>query len=131
MVSVVPAVLPVVGVPTPMVRCDRHAELTQNGVPPLHLVAQLPQAFGSLVTSCSQPSRRSVLQSPQPVWQAVLHAPLVQLGVPWFELHFTRQLPQLLMSLLVGCSQPLLWVVSQFAKPGLQVATWQPPLTHW
>jgi hypothetical protein len=60
----------------------------------------------------------------------VLHAPLLQLGVPWFELHFTSQLPQLLMSLLVACSQPFVWLLSQFAKPALHVATWQPPLTH-
>lgn len=125
-----PVELPLTGVPTPMVKCEMQLEFTQNGAPAVHLVRQLPHALGSFVTSRSQPSSRSVLQSPQPAVQAVEQAPPVQLGVPWFELHLTPQPPQLLMSLLTGSSQPSVWLVLQWAKPVLQVSTWQLPDTQ-
>lgn len=56
--------------------------------------------------------------------------PPLQLGVPFVLLHASAQPPQLLTSVLVLTSQPLLACPSQSAVPGLQAEQLQAPATQ-
>jgi hypothetical protein len=96
----------------PMSRCGAHAWATQNGVPPLHEVAQLPQ-WAAVVMLSVQPAVGFV-HAPKPALQVGLHAPVVHVEPLAFCVrHFTPQPPQLTGSLAVGVSQPLFGLLSQ------------------
>jgi hypothetical protein len=92
-----------------------------------HTVGQLPQWFTSLVVLISQPSRLvfSVLQLAKPGLHAMLHAPAVQLGVPFTVLHEALQPPQLVVLVLTLVSHPLPAFPSQLPKPAVQLPSWQ------
>ncbi len=98
-----------------MVSAAAHAWDTQNGVPPVQDVAQLPQCAAVVMLSV-QPAVGFV-HAPKPASQVGLHAPeLHVVAVAFCVPHVTLQPPQLVASLAVPVSQPLLGLRSQSLK---------------
>jgi hypothetical protein len=100
-----------------------HVPLAHDSMPPatVHACPQVPQLLGSAAVWSSQPSAFIMLQSPQPVVHAMAHVPLAHEAVPFAVPHFFLHAPQLLVSVFVLTSQPLAFVMSQSAKPALQL----------
>lgn len=97
-----------------------HTPATQVPAPPFWLQAwpHVPQLFGSLVRSISQPSAGFALQSAKPVLQAAIaHCEALQIGVAWVVLHARPHPPQLRTSFVTLVSQPLATLPSQSAVP--------------
>jgi len=86
-----------------------HTPAAQLAVPcdVLQAVEQVPQWTGSVPRSVSQPFATLPSQFANPALQVIVHVPLVQPGVPWFELQAFPQEPQLATLVLVLISQPV------------------------
>ena len=92
---------------------------------------QAPQLLTSLLVFVSQPSTGLLLQSAKPGLQdATVQTPTVQAGVPFATKQTRPQAPQLLTLVVILTSQPLAGLLSQSAKPGLQLATVHVPPLH-
>ena len=82
--------------------------------PPEHTCPQEPQLPTSEVLSTSQPSAVLLLQSKNPVLQAMPHAPEVQAAAAFVRLGQTfPQAPQLLVLVFLLISQPVDALLSQ------------------
>jgi hypothetical protein len=101
----------------------------QNGAELLHLLLQAPQLLGSLLMFTSQPSEVMPLQLAKPELQVpTWHVPPEQLTVAFGNgEQWLPQTPQLFTSVLRFVSQPVDGLLSQLAKPELQVPSWQTP----
>jgi hypothetical protein len=103
----------------------------QVGVP-LILLHALPQPLQfdvSVLRLTSQPLAGLPSQSAKPGLQAIWQLPLTHEGLPLLFEQTLPHEPQLLTSLYVLISQPLLRLPSQFAQPALQLMP-QLPVVH-
>jgi hypothetical protein len=96
-----------------------------------HRVPQPPQLSLSFWRLTSQPSNATPLQSSQgELHAAIWQAPFVHVGLECARLHETPQPLQLLTSLRVFVSQPVLESPSQSPHPGVHAASAQVPPVH-
>jgi hypothetical protein len=85
----------------------------EQSIPAAHALSHEPQCIGC-ERSVSQPSDASLLQSANPaLHDAMVHFPIVQLGVAWGVVHTMPQPPQLFGSAAVFTSQPFNGIPSQ------------------
>ena len=89
--------------------------------PPLHTVPQVPQFAIFAAVLVSQPFPRLVSQFPYPVVQVIPQAPDVQVAVPFVAVHTVGQVPQCVALVCRLTSQPFARLLSQSAKPALQL----------
>jgi hypothetical protein len=107
-----------VQLPTP------HTPLLQDGVPLAteQALPQAPQFARDVLRLTSHPFARLPSQLPNPAAHAVMpHCPATQLGVPPVAEQMFPQVPQLLTSVPVWVSQPLVISASQLLYPAAQV----------
>ena len=97
-----------------------------------HAVPQPPQLASEVVVSVSQPLVRSASQSPRPV----LHTPRQTLFWHTTELDWGNEsgqrmphAPQFVALFVVLTSHPFAYMLSQFAKPAVQIGR-QVPVVH-
>jgi hypothetical protein len=93
----------------------------------LQFVVQVPQWAESVRRFVSQPEL-AVVQCPNPVAQAHVHAEVTQLGVEFWVLHAVPQPPQLRMSFVVSMHRP--WQHCLPPEQSIPASTLQ-PATHW
>jgi len=103
-----------------------------DATPPAHVVLQLfpqlPQDATVFVVFVSQPFGTRPSQLPNPALHpAIVHALATQPAMPLVTEHAMPHAPQLPGDVVMLTSQPSATVPLQFAKPGLQAATVQPP----
>lgn len=102
--------------PQPAKQLMEHVPARHDGVPftEEHTVPQLPQLVGLEETFASHPLvRASLSQLPQPLSQAIEHAPAEHAGVPWLVLHAAPHAPQCCGLVSRSVSQPLPGLPSQ------------------
>src|SRR5207253_1026084 len=78
----------------------------------------------------SQPVLGSLSQSAKPALQVMLHAPIVQAGVPFTDEQVLAHEPQWLTSLAMLTSQPSFGSPLQSANPASHATTLQTPPPH-
>jgi hypothetical protein len=107
--------------PKPALHVMLHTPDAQAAVPlfVLHGALQAPQCRVLVCRLASQPLFALPSQLPKPALQVMLHAPLLQLGVPLVVLQALPQPPQLL-TVFKLISQPFPLLPSQSAKPAAQ-----------
>jgi hypothetical protein len=99
--------------------------------PAAHTTPQPPQFVLLVFVLVSQPSLAIALQSAKPALQlATRHVPVAHPGVPLGIEHTLPHAPQLAGFVCVLTSQPLAALMSQSAKPILQLATRHVPAAH-
>jgi hypothetical protein len=117
--------------PKPELQESEHAPRLQVAVAlaPLHTAPHAPQFAVDVLVFVSQPLFLLPSQSAKLPVQTGVQTPATQLVVPFAFVQAMPQPPQLLMSVVVGVSQPFFGLPSQSAKPALQVGT-QTPAVH-
>jgi hypothetical protein len=118
--------------PNPELHVGTHTPVV-HAVDPLGLVQPLPQEpqfDRDVFVLTSQPVDARPSQFPNPVLQAMVHAPSEHPGEPFVPLHADPQAPQCAALVSVLVSQPFTALPSQLPKPALQAPSVQTPLTH-
>jgi hypothetical protein len=107
-------------------------EFRQYGVPLVdgHTWPHVPQFEASLVVAVSQPLAGLPSQLAKPAAQLSTHVPPEHDDVAFTVLHATPHMPQFFASVWRFVSHPLDGVLSQSAKPELQVSMTHMPIEH-
>lgn len=118
--------------PKPAEHVISQVEFTHVPTPPawLHLLPQLPQLFGSVAVSTSQPFVVFPSQFAKFLLHAMEHAEAAQVAVPFALPHAFPQLPQSFTSSVMLVSQPFDVLVSQLAKSFWQLLTTHLEASH-
>ena len=118
--------------PNPALHVGTHTPVV-HVVDPLGFVQPLPQEpqlDTDVFVLTSQPVDARPSQFPNPVLQAMVHAPSEHPGEPFVPLHAEPHAPQCEALVSVLVSQPFTALPSQLPKPALQAPSVQTPLTH-
>jgi hypothetical protein len=95
-----------------------------------HARPHIPQCAAVVARFTSHPSAGLALQSPKPALQTVVQRPTMHVAVAFCARHTLPQTPQLVALVRTSVSQPFAGLLSQSAKPALQLATEHIPPAH-